>query len=175
MRQLRSESTKALTGAVKGVDYPVAHEDPGSTHRPCHTGPPCQGAGPGRVSPGQWVAGGAAKEGQLRAEAGRCRSGEGSPREGWREGWRQPVGTSEAGQGLGVAALLCPPPPRRAVRGPAHREGPTTAAPAKQAATWLGCGFPSSQLLIFGGPLLYFNACFYGNIYGAHVARKTPL
>lgn len=25
------------------------------------------------------------------------------------------------------------------------------------------------------GPLLYFNACFYGNIYGTHVTHKTPL
>lgn len=57
---------------------------------------------------------------------------------------------------------------------PTHRAAPAAAAPAEQAATWLCCGFSPSQLLIFRGPLLYFNACFYGNIYGAHAPYKTP-
>lgn len=119
---------------------------------------------------------GGAEEGQLRAEAGQDPPPQplvwvqrGGP---W-EGWTQPPGRAEAGRGVG--ALGAREGKGRRSASPTHRAAPAAAAPAKQAATWLCCGFSPSQLLIFRGPLLYFNACFYGNIYGAHAVRKTPL
>lgn len=92
--------------------------------------------------------------------------------------WTQPLSRAKTGTGGRALSPRAPLPlsGRAGVRQlPTRREAPSAAAHACLAAgTWLCCGFSPCRLWIFWGPLLYLNACFYGNIYGARVARKTP-
>lgn len=82
----------------------------------------------------------------------------------------QPLSRAKSG-----GRALSPESPRPPQPAGGAGRPPRSSCSRPAAGTWLCCGFPPSRPGIFWGPLLYFNACFYGNIYGAHVARKTPL
>lgn len=89
----------------------------------------------------------------------------GTGRGGGRGAGTQPLGTVQTGTGRGgVLTVGAPcPPPREA----------SAAARAWPPAQGFAVG--STPHTHIWGPLLYFNACFYGNIYGTHVACKTLL
>lgn len=99
--------------------------------------------------------------------------------------------------GLGAGGTTFPPAPRQSLSraragwrgaepapstrglGVAFTSPPAGDTPpqllGEPAVTWALLWAFSLPTFDIWGPLLYFNACFYGNIYGTHVTHKTPL
>lgn len=153
-----SWESRAWTEAVRG---------PGSGGaQPCPWGHHDRGLGWEVLAWGIMIRG--PRRSEVRKDPG-CQPREGSPVPRHRPlgaPGTQPLGRVQTGTGRGWGAdpgAPCPP-----------TGGPCSCSPWPLAQGF-AVGSPPPPTPDIRGPLLYFNACFYGNIYGTHVARKTPL